>query len=81
MPISTPSSASGARTRIVQGLAVGATAAYLQQRPATFRTRAAAAVGIIPARFASSRFEGKPLAPILGKPMIQVRIIRLMLSS
>jgi hypothetical protein len=30
------------------------------------------AVGIIPARFQSSRFEGKPLAHILGKPMIQV---------
>ncbi|KAL5576752.1 hypothetical protein UlMin_018451 [Ulmus minor] len=28
-------------------------------------------VGIIPARFASSRFPGKPLVPILGKPMIQ----------
>lgn len=28
-------------------------------------------IGIIPARFASSRFEGKPLADILGKPMIQ----------
>ncbi|MBW1792584.1 MAG: 3-deoxy-manno-octulosonate cytidylyltransferase [Deltaproteobacteria bacterium] len=26
--------------------------------------------GIIPARFSSSRFEGKPLVPILGKPMI-----------
>lgn len=26
---------------------------------------------IIPARFASSRFPGKPLAPLLGKPMIQ----------
>ncbi len=26
--------------------------------------------GIIPARYASSRFEGKPLANILGKPMI-----------
>ena len=26
--------------------------------------------GIIPARYASSRFEGKPLAPILGRPMI-----------
>ncbi len=26
---------------------------------------------IIPARFASSRFPGKPLAPIAGKPMIQ----------
>ncbi|MCG9126523.1 3-deoxy-manno-octulosonate cytidylyltransferase [Candidatus Poribacteria bacterium] len=28
-------------------------------------------IGIIPARFASSRFEGKPLADIFGKPMIQ----------
>ncbi len=27
-------------------------------------------VGIIPARFSSSRFPGKPLKPILGKPMI-----------
>ena len=27
-------------------------------------------VGIIPARYASSRFEGKPLADICGKPMI-----------
>ena len=28
-------------------------------------------VGIIPARYASSRFPGKPLADIAGKPMIQ----------
>lgn len=28
-------------------------------------------IGIIPARYKSSRFEGKPLADILGKPMIQ----------
>jgi 3-deoxy-manno-octulosonate cytidylyltransferase (CMP-KDO synthetase) len=28
-------------------------------------------IAIIPARFASSRFPGKPLAPILGKPLIQ----------
>lgn len=27
-------------------------------------------VGIIPARYKSSRFEGKPLADILGKPMV-----------
>lgn len=27
-------------------------------------------IGVIPARFASSRFEGKPLAEICGKPMI-----------
>lgn len=31
-------------------------------------------VGIIPARYNSSRFEGKPLVHIMGKPMIQVRI-------
>lgn len=28
-------------------------------------------VGIIPARYASSRFPGKPLANLLGKPMVQ----------
>jgi 3-deoxy-manno-octulosonate cytidylyltransferase (CMP-KDO synthetase) len=29
------------------------------------------AVGIIPARYASTRFPGKPLVPIAGRPMIQ----------
>ena len=28
-------------------------------------------LGIIPARFGSSRLEGKPLKDICGKPMIQ----------
>ena len=28
-------------------------------------------VGIIPARYASSRFQGKPLVNLLGKPMVQ----------
>ena len=28
-------------------------------------------IGVIPARYQSSRFEGKPLADILGKPMVQ----------
>lgn len=28
-------------------------------------------IAIIPARFGSTRFQGKPLAPILGKPLIQ----------
>ena len=28
-------------------------------------------VGVIPCRYGSKRFEGKPLVPILGKPMIQ----------
>ncbi|PIE56044.1 MAG: 3-deoxy-manno-octulosonate cytidylyltransferase [Desulfobulbus propionicus] len=32
---------------------------------------ASSVVAIIPARYASSRFTGKPLANILGKPMIQ----------
>ena len=27
-------------------------------------------IGVIPARFESSRFPGKPLADILGRPMI-----------
>ena len=29
------------------------------------------AVGVIPARYASSRYPGKPLASLLGVPMIQ----------
>ncbi|XP_038903573.1 3-deoxy-manno-octulosonate cytidylyltransferase, mitochondrial [Benincasa hispida] len=55
---------------IVAGIAIGAAVgarAYLG-RSKKFRSRV---VGIIPARFASSRFEGKPLVEILGKPMIQ----------
>ena len=28
-------------------------------------------IGIIPARYASTRFPGKPLADLCGKPMIQ----------
>ncbi|XP_006654782.2 3-deoxy-manno-octulosonate cytidylyltransferase [Oryza brachyantha] len=90
MPICPPSSDSapspglGGRALIFHGLALGAAvaaaaaAAYLYRRPGGFRSRA---VGIIPARFASSRFEGKPLAPILGKPMIQRTWERVMLAS
>ncbi|CAN6359166.1 unnamed protein product [Urochloa humidicola] len=89
MPICAPSSdssassASGGRAWIVHGLVLGAAAAaaaaaYLYRRPGAFRSRA---VGIIPARFASSRFEGKPLAHILGKPMIQRTWERVMLAS
>ena len=44
-------------------------AATSTRRSSRFRSQV---VGIIPARFASSRFPGKPLVPILGKPMIQV---------
>ncbi len=32
---------------------------------------AGAALGVIPVRYGSSRFPGKPLAPILGRPMVQ----------
>ncbi|KAK9062021.1 hypothetical protein SSX86_019205 [Deinandra increscens subsp. villosa] len=50
-------------------LVVGAHAYFYYYRSTTkFRSRV---VGIIPARFASSRFQGKPLVQILGKPMIQ----------
>jgi 3-deoxy-manno-octulosonate cytidylyltransferase (CMP-KDO synthetase) len=67
---------SSSRTWIIHGLAVGAAVAvaigahaYINLlRPAKFRTRV---IGIIPARMASSRFHGKPLVQILGKPMIQ----------
>lgn len=38
-------------------------------------------VGIIPARFRSTRFEGKPLVEILGKPMIQRTWERAMLAA
>jgi len=31
----------------------------------------AGVLGVIPARWASTRFPGKPLAPLLGKPMLQ----------
>ncbi|XP_062161558.1 3-deoxy-manno-octulosonate cytidylyltransferase, mitochondrial-like [Alnus glutinosa] len=48
--------------------AAGAYIAISTRRSAKFRIRV---VGIIPARFGSSRFQGKPLVPILGKPMIQ----------
>ncbi|KAG6393761.1 hypothetical protein SASPL_144330 [Salvia splendens] len=81
MPISDPpsssSSSSGStKSWIIHGVAAGAAAAlavgahYLYyRRSGKFRSRV---VGIIPARYASSRFQGKPLVNILGKPMIQV---------
>ncbi|KAL0320679.1 UNVERIFIED_CONTAM: 3-deoxy-manno-octulosonate cytidylyltransferase, mitochondrial [Sesamum radiatum] len=81
MPLTDPSSSStpsSTRSWIVHGLAAGAAAAvafgaqaYLfSRRSAKFRSRVIV-IGIIPARFASSRFQGKPLVHILGKPMIQ----------
>jgi hypothetical protein len=52
--------------------AISLTAAAYFYRRSLCRGGRRRAVGIIPARFKSSRFEGKPLAHILGKPMIQV---------
>ncbi|XP_057976072.1 3-deoxy-manno-octulosonate cytidylyltransferase, mitochondrial [Malania oleifera] len=70
------SSSSSTKAWIVHGVvvgaaivaAIGAHAYVLLHRSSKFRSRV---VGIIPARFASSRFQGKPLVEILGKPMIQ----------
>jgi 3-deoxy-manno-octulosonate cytidylyltransferase (CMP-KDO synthetase) len=39
------------------------------------------AVGLIPARFASTRFPGKPLHPIAGKPLLQHVVERCRLAS
>jgi|CXWL01.1.fsa_nt_gi 3-deoxy-manno-octulosonate cytidylyltransferase (CMP-KDO synthetase) len=37
----------------------------------TTKSGSGTAIAVIPARYASSRFPGKPLAKILGKPMVQ----------
>ncbi|GMP52918.1 hypothetical protein CsSME_00018565 [Camellia sinensis var. sinensis] len=81
-PSSSSSSSSGSsistKAWIVHGVVIGAAVAvalgahaylYLRLGSSKFRSRV---VGIIPVRFASSRFQGKPLVQILGKPMIQV---------
>lgn len=83
-----PSSSSSSSTKpwIVHGLligaavaaAIGAHAYFFLGRSRRFRTRV---IGIIPARYASSRFEGKPLVDILGKPMIQRTWERAKLAS
>lgn len=39
------------------------------------------AIGVIPARFASTRFPGKPLVPLLGKPLLQWVIERSLKSK
>ena len=83
---SSSSSSSSTKSWIVHGLLVGAAAAvaigahayFFLGRSGRFRSRV---IGIIPARFASTRFEGKPLVEILGKPMIQVYPIPLSLLS
>ncbi|CAM8906338.1 unnamed protein product [Rhodiola kirilowii] len=72
---SSSGSGSGTKAWIVHGLMAGVALAvavgahrYGFLRLRKYRSRV---VGIIPARLASSRFHGKPLVPILGKPMIQ----------
>src|SRR5215213_2528993 len=40
-------------------------------RPEEFRSPMRRVVAVIPARMGSSRFPGKPLAPLLGRPMIE----------
>ncbi|KAJ9537671.1 hypothetical protein OSB04_030404, partial [Centaurea solstitialis] len=73
---SSSSSSSSAKLLLLHGVAAAVAVAvgahayvyYHRRSAAKFRSRV---VGIIPARFASSRFEGKPLVMILGKPMIQ----------
>lgn len=88
MSISSSSSSSSSSTKswIVHGLLVGAAAAvaigahayFFLGRSRRFRSQV---IGIIPARFASTRFEGKPLVEILGKPMIQRTWERAKLAS
>lgn len=80
---SSPGSLNSNKSWILQGIVAGVTIAaaigaraYLG-RSGRFRSRV---VGIIPARYASSRFQGKPLVQILGKPMIQVAIPLLFLN-
>nr|GEV08924.1 3-deoxy-manno-octulosonate cytidylyltransferase, mitochondrial [Tanacetum cinerariifolium] len=53
---------------VAAAMAVGYAVMHGHRRISKFRKQV---VGIIPARYASSRFQGKPLVPILGKPMIQ----------
>ncbi|KAJ3692182.1 hypothetical protein LUZ60_012532 [Juncus effusus] len=80
---SSESSESVSKLWVAHGLLLGAAAAvaagtYYLRRSRRFRSRV---VGIIPARFASSRFEGKPLVQIVGKPMIQRTWERAKLAS
>ena len=56
-----------------EGLTVAEGRRYNRAASTHFRRRFSVTrvVGIIPARWASTRFPGKPLADLLGKPMIQ----------
>ncbi|GAU44766.1 hypothetical protein TSUD_138780 [Trifolium subterraneum] len=56
---------------IVAGVAIAAAASSAHAYFPRFNEFRSQVVGIIPARFASSRFFRKPLVQIIGKPMIQ----------
>jgi 3-deoxy-manno-octulosonate cytidylyltransferase (CMP-KDO synthetase) len=43
----------------------------MRLRPEEFKSHVSGVVAVIPARMGSSRFPGKPLAPLLGRPMIE----------
>ena len=74
-----PSGVLDAKTMMAENVALGRALRTLSSRvKPRFITKSRFQEGmgfsvcaIIPARFASSRFEGKPLAPIAGKPMLQ----------
>uniref|UniRef100_A0A5B7APX3 3-deoxy-manno-octulosonate cytidylyltransferase n=1 Tax=Davidia involucrata TaxID=16924 RepID=A0A5B7APX3_DAVIN len=84
---SSPTSAGDANSWVVHGIVAAGAAlaaaagAYLALSLPRFSKFRSQVVGIIPARYASSRFQGKPLVPILGKPMIQRTWERAKLAS
>lgn len=81
---SSSSSESSTKKWIAHGILLGAALigahAYYLLRGGSRKYRSRV-LGIIPARFASSRFQGKPLVNILGKPMIQRTYERAKLAS
>ncbi|XP_038981451.1 3-deoxy-manno-octulosonate cytidylyltransferase, mitochondrial-like [Phoenix dactylifera] len=85
-PSSESSSATSGRAWVIHALVAVAAVAVAAGAHAGlyfkwFRKGRSRVVGIIPARFSSSRFEGKPLVQILGKPMIQRTWERAKLAS
>lgn len=43
----------------------------MKELPGEFGSRVQKVVAVVPARMGSSRFPGKPLAPLLGRPMVE----------
>ena len=68
------------RTVVVDDL-TGAADWISAQETAPGAARARRAVGVIPARYGSTRFPGKPLVPILGRPLIQWVVERCRLAK